>query len=258
MINNSKASNQTLYAAQEQFIKLLNNATQDKETLGREVVLCGGTALARCYLDHRISYDLDFFVDGTFDPELLAIKLGKQGIHLNDVQIENSGQFVHQLFGFTNIDGVQLKVSFIEDSYAGMFPRAAIPFGDTEFNIECVEGLYHRKLRTVSGSGYGDRPLDGRQTARDLFDLYMLDLAVKPMPEFIAEINQAGANFPEKAFMSGLASMPWIAMMDDFEQLDFNAMNPHLINLQPENIMAMVRARTQEVFKEMAHYGKTI
>jgi hypothetical protein len=130
-----------------------------------------------------------------------------------------------------------------------------MPLGKILFNIESIEGLYHRKLRTVSGSGYGDKPLDGRQAARDLFDLFMLDRMIKPIPAFITEINKSGANFSEKAFIAGLAAMPWIEMMDDFEQLDFNRAEQYLSQVNPADLMAIVRLRLQEVFKEMVHYG---
>ena len=240
-----------LYTAQDKFLEMMGS----NRFLDLDIVLCGGTALARAYLHHRISYDLDFFVDGKFDPERLAVALGKGGIHLEDIQIESGSHFVHQLFGFTQINDVKLKVSFIEDSYAGMFPHTIAPIGNTSFNIESIDGLYHRKLRTISGSGNSEVPKDGRQAARDLFDLYMLDKMVKPIPEFVAEINKLGANFPEKAFLTGLAVMPWIEMMDDFEQLEFDASNPHLKDVEPVNVMAMVRSRIQDVFKEMVHYG---
>lgn len=253
MIQKDEASSKALYAAQEKFLSMLNDAIKDKDTLGRSIVLCGGTALSRCYLHHRISYDLDFFVDGEFNPEKFAVMLGKKGIQLDDVQYEKSGDFVYQLFGFSNIDGVKLKVSFIEDSYPDMFPCSVIAVGNAEFNVETIEGLYHRKLRTITGSGYGDRPTDGRQTARDLFDLYMLDLSLKPIPEFIVEINKLGANFPEKAFLSGLSAMPWIDMMDEFEQLDLNASNPHLKDVRQEDVMSLVRSRAHEIFKEMTN-----
>ena len=238
---------QPLYQAQEAFIKTMAGI----KPLGFDCMLCGGTALARIYLHHRVSYDLDFFVDGQFDPDRLAVALGKLGIKLESVQMECGGRFVHQLVGFTQLGGVQLKVSFIEDSYAGMFPRQRMPFGQTMFMIESIEGLYHRKLRTVSGSGNADKPTDGRQAARDLFDLFMLDRTVNKIPDFVKEINQNVANFPEKAFVAGLAAMPWIDMTDEFSQMAFDVTNPHLAGVDPIDMMTMVRARMQEVFKEM-------
>ena len=242
---------QPLYQAQEQFLLKMGNI----KPLGFKLMLCGGTALARVYLHHRVSYDLDFFVDGQFDPERLAVQLGQLGINLEDIQLKMGGRFVHQLVGYTQIAEVRLKISFIEDGYAGMFPSGVMPIGQANFMIESVEGLYHRKLRTVSGSGNANAPTDGRQAARDLFDLWMLDRMIQPMPAFVKAINQQGANFPQKAFLAGLASMPWIAMMDEFEQMDIDQTNPYIADIKPVDRMSVVRNRMHEVFKEMVHYG---
>jgi len=250
MVKLGKKGNEELYAAQEEFLSRLGAAIKN-QVIGSNIILCGGTALARCYLDHRISYDLDFFVDGIFDPEGLARQLGKSGINIEDVQIENGGKFVNQLFGFCKIGDVRLKVSFIEDSYAEMFECSTLSIGKAEFNVESIEGLYHRKLRTVSGSGNGDIPTDGRQVARDLFDLYLLDILIKSIPEFIAEINSKGANFPGKAFTAGLGAMPWLAMMDEFEQMDIKPTHPNLKYIKKEDLMSVVRSRADEIFKEM-------
>jgi hypothetical protein len=246
-----KTATQPLYQAQEQFLLKMGNI----QPLGFKLMLCGGTALARVYLHHRVSYDLDFFVDGQFDPERLAVQLGQLGINLEDIQLEVGGRFVHQLVGYTQIAEVRLKISFIEDGYAGMFPSGVMPIGQANFMIESVEGLYHRKLRTVSGSGNANAPTDGRQAARDLFDLWMLDRMIQPMPAFVKAINQQGANFPQKAFLAGLASMPWIAMMDEFEQMDIDQTNPYIADIKPVDRMPVVRNRMHEVFKEMVHYG---
>ena len=242
---------QPLYQAQEQFLLKMGNI----KPLGFKLMLCGGTALARVYLHHRVSYDLDFFVDGQFDPERLAVQLGQLGNNLEDIQLEVGGRFVHQLVGYTQIAEVRLKISFIEDGYAGMFPSGVMPIGQANFMIESVEGLYHRKLRTVSGSGNANAPTDGRQAARDLFDLWMLDRMIQPMPAFVKAINQQGANFPQKAFLAGLASMPWIAMMDEFEQMDIDQTNQYITHIKPVDRMSVVRNRMHEVFKEMVHYG---
>ena len=246
-----ETATQPLYQAQEQFLLKMGNI----KPLGFKLMLCGGTALARVYLHHRVSYDLDFFVDGQFDPERLAVQLGQLGNNLEDIQLEVGGRFVHQLVGYTQIAEVRLKISFIEDGYAGMFPSGVMPIGQANFMIESVEGLYHRKLRTVSGSGNANAPTDGRQAARDLFDLWMLDRMIQPMPAFVKAINQQGANFPQKAFLAGLASMPWIAMMDEFEQMDIDQTNQYIADIKPVDRMSVVRNRMQEVFKEMVHYG---
>ena len=240
-----------LYQAQEDFLLRLG----DNQLPANKVILCGGTALARVYLHHRVSYDLDFFVDSQFDPERLSIQLGKWGIRLDDMQFENGEKFVHQLVGYASMGDTRLKVSFIEDSYAGMFPNSLMSLGGASFMVESVQGLYHRKLRTVSGSGQFDIPTDGRQAARDLFDLFMLDQIIEPIPAFVKAINLHGANFPQKAFLAGLSVMPWVAMMDEFEQIDFDQTNQYLSEIKPTDIMATVRARMQEVFEEMVNDG---
>jgi predicted nucleotidyltransferase component of viral defense system len=248
MINEPTKS---LYLSQDKCLRIL----KDFKPFGLDIILCGGTALARAYLQHRVSYDLDFFIDGTFDPERLAFELGKSGLLLEDTQTESRDRFVRQLIGYIQFKGIKLKVSFIEDSYAGMFPKGFIAIGGSGFTVESVEGLFHRKLRTVSGSGNRDQPIDGRQTARDLFDLFMLDCTIQEIPRFVKTINKQGANFPEKAFLAGLAAMPWIDMMDEFEQIDFDTSNATLKSIKPIDMMAAVRTRMQEIFKEMVNYG---
>lgn len=180
-------------------------------------LLAGGTALARYYLHHRVSYDLDFFVPARFSPDGLAVLLGKVGITLNDVQIEQDGHYSHQLHGYANdLSGTPVKISFVEDVYEGMWPT--VRFG--EVVTEEIGGLYHRKLRTVSGSGYGKETKGARQTARDLFDIYILSKKIQPVHAFIEEINAHGANFPQDAFCANLLSMPWMNLMDEFDRLE--------------------------------------
>jgi hypothetical protein len=49
--------------------------------------------------------------------------------------------------------------------------------------------------------------------------------------------------------------MPWIAMMDEFEQMDIDQTNQYIADIKPVDRMSVVRNRMQEVFKEMVHYG---
>lgn len=182
-------------------------------------ILAGGTALARYYLHHRVSYDLDFFVGGTLSPEKLSIALGRIGINLSDVQIESGGVFAHQLHGYAHIDESTVKISFIEDMYEGMWPK--VQFDNVM--TETIGGLYHRKLRTISGSGYGKNTKGARQTARDLFDAYVLSSQVQPIHSFLSESNQHGANYPQDAFCANILSMPWFDLMDEFEGLELQS-----------------------------------
>jgi hypothetical protein len=49
--------------------------------------------------------------------------------------------------------------------------------------------------------------------------------------------------------------MPWIDMMEEFEQIDFDQTNQFLTKMKPADMMAIVRNRMQEVFQEMVNHG---
>jgi hypothetical protein len=206
----------SLYLAQDQVLSMIFS---NLEPLGiPNCILAGGTALARFYLHHRISYDLDFFVGTShFSPEDLSIKLGRLGLHIQDLVLEEGGHWANQLHGYLNVGKEIVKISFVEDPlYGGMWPQTS--FG--EVVTEEINGLYHRKLRTVSGSGQSIQTQGGRQTARDLFDLYVLSGAVQPISSFIQSINVQGANFPVEPFCAKLLGMPWLSLFDEFESLE--------------------------------------
>lgn len=185
-------------------------------------ILAGGTALSRYYLHHRVSYDLDFFVGGGLSPEKLSIAIGRIGINLSDVHIEAGSVYAHQLHGYANIGESIVKISFVEDVYEGMWKKKK--FG--KVITEEIGGLYHRKLRTLSGSGYGKDAKGARQTARDLFDAYVLSNQVQPMHSFLIESNKHGANFPQDALCANIMSMPWVDLMDEFDGLEL--LSPYL------------------------------
>jgi len=87
------------------------------------IMLCGGTALAKCYLHHRLSYDLDFFIRDRFDPVLLLRQLNEEsGIPIVDAEVDNRDGIASQIDGETNIGKIPLKVSFIQNVFVGMFP----------------------------------------------------------------------------------------------------------------------------------------
>ena len=180
-------------------------------------ILAGGTALARYYLHHRVSYDLDFFIGGEFSPERLATKLGATGIILSDLKMEQESQWVTQLHANTVLEDETIKVSFVADIYEGMWNKVT----QDDVITESIEGLYHRKLRTLSGNltPQGEAQ-GGRQTARDLFDLFVLNQEIKPIYQFINDINQHGANFPVDALCAQLIAIPWMDLISEFDNLE--------------------------------------
>lgn len=210
-----------LYKRQDKIIKKIFGRGKDIFP-GARVILVGGTALARCYLQHRASYDLDFFVNVRFDPAVIQRRLSNAGVGLKMAEVVNAPMFAVELHGVVEVDGEPLRVSIVEDIYADMFPVKTI----IGIRTETVEGLYHRKIRTITGSGEGVASSTGRtvqagarQTARDLFDLYVLSNEIKPLMELVREINKHGASVPEALLISGIRKIRWMELMDEFEML---------------------------------------
>ena len=214
----------TIYKLYKRQDVLLRRIFEKEEELfpGAQVLLCGGTALARCYLAHRVSYDLDFFISKRFEPRLLQRRMKDSGLRLHAVEVVIDPMVAAQLHGMVNVKGESIRISIVEDIYADMFPTVTVQ----GIRTEVISGLYHRKLRTITGSGEivtetGRITGKGaRQTARDLFDLYVLSKEIKPIMAFVAEINSKGANVSERVLHSGLRNIPWQELMDEFETLE--------------------------------------
>jgi Nucleotidyl transferase AbiEii toxin, Type IV TA system len=243
----------SLYLAQSSMLQKIGGVQFD-----RPILLCGGTALARAYLHHRVSYDLDFFIGGRFDVNHLIRMLKAHTIPLTNTGIEDgTGDFAPQLFGWIPLHGVDLKVSFIEDSYFDMFPTEQKIIGGIPVLVDSLSGLYHRKIRTITGNGNSDVPTDGRQTARDLFDLYALDALVEPIPSFIRSINAQGANVSEKALALGLSQMPWHALLEEFEQIE-TLEHPSVKWPDATELMGSIRDRMRIVATDLSPHGKKL
>jgi len=208
-----------------------------------QVKLCGGTALSRFYLQHRISYDLDFCIpEGMgFNAQALADRIASQ-VKIQGLEITHNAIKADQLhFSVPLSSGDAIKISFVEDMYAAAFPPlpSGLTIGGIAVQTESVQGLYHRKLRTVVG--WADRdatlPQGGRQTARDMFDLYVLSQSVMPLKPFIESLPYA---FPLEAFTGGMAVMPWFEIAEELAQTiaspqwqsgcDVSAVREHLFN----------------------------
>ena len=203
---------------------MLNSVFQHLDAFKQSgILLGGGTALARFYLHHRVSYDLDFFLAVPFDPMVLSRRLQQAGLTFEITGLECGGTFAAQLHGLVTIKNSEpINISFVEDVFTGMFETIEIQGVRTEI----IEGLFHRKLRTVSGTGVTLGPSghllgEGqRQKARDLYDLYILDTRVEPVEKFIQRINSKGAGFPADIFRQNLAAVDWMELIDECEILE--------------------------------------
>lgn len=206
-----------LYPQQEKVLKDLQGLSSYDFSVAK---LCGGTALSRCWLDHRVSYDLDFFLPEGFDARAISGAMKSAGIVYQVKDIVDDKRLANQLHGYVIHDGESLKVSFVEDAYYDVYPSQISVFGNGNVSTECIAGLYHRKLRTVSGHGLNGDSFDGgRQKARDLFDLCVLSKEHMPLIEFIDSLPYA---FPKDSFINGLISMPWFELVDEFNEIDTN------------------------------------
>ena len=127
----------------------------------------------------------------------------------------------NQLHAYALVDEELIKVSFIEDLYVDMWPTQT--FGAVV--TEEIGGLYHRKLRTISGTGYVKQTQGARQTARDLVDVFVLNERIAQIGSFVEQANTQGANFPLDALSANLLAMPWFDLVDEFERLSL--LPPH-------------------------------
>lgn len=214
-----------IYAAQDRFLEFVFD--HEKELKIDGVLFCGGTALSRCYLNHRISYDLDFFIPNDFSADLIENKATSYGFKFIEADKEkveeptDRPRFVEHAKFMVEINGLHLKVDFVGDVFQGMFDEKMVNLNGATVRTEVLDGLYHRKLRAMSGAYNKEGSAIGsRQTVRDIFDLFVLNSKVKSVSDFISDMNDHGANIPEKGFVSNIYSMPWIDFIDDFELLE--------------------------------------
>lgn len=163
-----------------------------------------------------------------FDPSFLTHRLKQLELPIEVTGIESGETFAAQLHGVIRLSKTNsIKVSFVEDVFAGMFETVTLG----RIKTEVIDGLFHRKLRTVSGTGTiisqsgHELGVGHRQTARDLFDLYTLDIEQEQIDLFIARINKNGARFPLDLFKQNLAAIQWMELLDEADILE--VLRPH-------------------------------
>ena len=80
------------------------------------ITLIGGTALARCYLKHRVSFDLDFAINPKSNLlEKYTPLLSKHSnFKLKTYLIGREGYYDHAFFSATN-NKIEIEFSFIQD-----------------------------------------------------------------------------------------------------------------------------------------------
>lgn len=157
----------------------------------KSFALCGGTALELYYLHHRSSVDLDFFSPKYDIKEIEAIILEfrkriKCKIRLESEFVMNGRAKAR--FYTASIEGLsrRLKIDFVEEviiSRPGLRRFNGVP-------VYSAESIYFQKLAAITGGRMsedelGRSLLQGRNQARDVFDIYMLSKKVCPLSAFL-------------------------------------------------------------------------
>nr|WP_320011972.1 nucleotidyl transferase AbiEii/AbiGii toxin family protein [uncultured Desulfobulbus sp.] len=115
--------------------------------------LAGGTALA-LHLGHRVSIDLDFFTEQTFDSLSLFEVLGESFI------LENCSMTTNSLSCFVNWRGVSVKVDLMRHNYPRLRPWLNVS-GICLFALEDIAAM---KLNAIANRG----------AKKDFYDIHAL------------------------------------------------------------------------------------
>ncbi len=155
--------------------------------------LAGGTALSNYHFQHhRESYDLDLFTKEYTAGQVAAIvkwieeKTGKNMSKVGGQDRKRPGTVRHSHYDLVIDPANALRIDFVEDPRDVLEPTLNV----NGIPVLSLPDIYLRKIDAVAGvSGKEDRigkrvTEGGRQTARDLFDLYHLSLRVEPLSSF--------------------------------------------------------------------------
>jgi len=119
----------------------------------------GGTALSEFYLQHRLSDDLDFFTQGTFDSEpVFAAVNSWSKKHGFTIELKSHGLVYTYFFKFKG--GKTLKVDFARYPY----PSIEKPKVSGNLKIDSLYDIAANKLLTINQ----------RTNVKDFVDLYFL------------------------------------------------------------------------------------
>ncbi len=156
--------------------------------------LTGGTALA-FYFEHRFSEDLDFFSQKyqKSDPDKIMKYIAQEtGFDYQlDVEQDNPKLIPMKVYFVELKDKQVLKIDFVKDYVENV--------AEIKNGLHSVEDIYRRKI--YAAIGIQGKELDtgraiatGRQSFKDLFDIYYLSSKYKALSEIFFEYfgyNQA-------------------------------------------------------------------
>lgn len=153
----------------------------------KKYYLTGGTALS-FYFGHKFSEDLDFFTQGYKKEEsdrIMKFVSKETGFDfkLEDEQ-DNPKLIPMKVYSLDLKRGRVLKIDFVQD-FEKNIKR-------TKNGLHSIEDIYCRKISTTMGrvkkeDATGRIIHAGRQSVKDLFDIYYLSKHHQPLSEFFFE-----------------------------------------------------------------------
>lgn len=154
--------------------------------------LAGGTALSNYHFQHhRESYDLDFFTQ-QYDPAkvdgIAAYLESRTSKKMNIVAREEGKKKFADIRRYDLVMDTKnaLRIDFVKDVHDLLEPLMEVD----GIPVLSLTDIYLRKIYAVTGviakpDTIGRTVTEGgRQTARDLFDLYHLSVRVEPLSSF--------------------------------------------------------------------------
>lgn len=153
----------------------------------KKYYLSGGTALA-FYFDHRFSEDLDFFIQeySKEGPDRVMSFVSKEtGFNFKLEAEQDDPKLIPMKVYFLELKkGCVLKIDFVQDFEKNI--------KKIKNGLHSIEDIYYRKILagmgTIKKQDTAGRIIHaGRQSVKDLFDLYYLSKYHKPLSEFFLE-----------------------------------------------------------------------
>ena len=139
--------------------KRLLSLVSSEKNITDHFYLTGGTALAECYLGHRLSEDLDFFSENEFEPSDVSVFLKKIQKKARIVSIRYEQSFNRNLF-FLELKDDTVKTEFT------YFPFPRIEMGEkiSQLYVDSLIDISVNKLFTIYQ----------KPKSRDFVDLYFI------------------------------------------------------------------------------------
>ena len=208
----------------------------------RSYYLTGGTALS-FYFDHRFSEDLDFFSQkySKEDPDCIMNFIAKKTDFEFKLDAEQSDpKLIPMKVYFLELKkDCILKIDFVWDFHENI--------NSVKDGLHSIEDIYYRKLSAgigvVKKEDLTGRVIHaGRQSVKDLFDIYYLSSHFKPLSEFFLEYFSYDRAESLIAWYKGFNRMELkIELMDLAPDVDtakvLRYLDEELLNKLPEKLI---------------------